>query len=135
MRRMTFLLTLLIPALLSAAGGFDPVKDVPITVTAGVLSMAIPKGVHLKARLFRVILVSAGTLQQGALPVSTEQDEAGDPIWRGRVQVSLSCRDLADPTRLQVTYQPCTEGRDGVCYLPVKRVLVIPAKELPTPRP
>jgi hypothetical protein len=121
----------LVPLLLQAGVGFDPVKDVSLSMDHGVLSLAVPKGVHLKARQFRVALVSRGTLQLGELPPATDLDEAGDPVWRGLVRVPLHGRELEDPARLVVTYQPCTEGPDGVCFLPVKRPFSASSSEIP----
>jgi hypothetical protein len=113
------------------AAAFDPVKDVAISITSGVLSLTVPRGAHLKARLFKVALTSPGILRLGALPASAEKDEAGDPIWRGTVQVELKGHALEDPARLVITYQPCTEGPEGMCFLPVKRTLVVSASEIP----
>lgn len=121
------------PFLLSAellAAGFDPVKDVPISVSSGLLTLVVPKGVHLKVRLFHVALVSAGTLKLGALPPSQGVDDAGDPIWRGTIQVPVTADAMEDPAELVVTYQPCTEGPDGLCFLPLKRKLRVPLKDL-----
>ena len=120
---------------LQAGTGFDPVKDVPMTLAGGVLSLTVRRGVHLKVATFRITLASRGTLQPGPLPPATERDEAGDPIWRGTLRVELRGRDLEDPVKVAVTYQPCTEGPDAVCYLPVKRTLTVAAKEVPSPRP
>ena len=128
-------LMILAPLLLQADSGFDPVKDVPLSASNGVLSVVVPQGVHLKARLFNVALVSSGTLRLGALPPSSGQDEAGNPIWRGTVQVSLKGSGLEDPVRLVITYQPCTEGPDGMCFLPVRRTLVVPVYGIPVEAP
>ena len=129
------ILAALLPLTLQAGVAFDPVKDVPVSITGGVLSLTVPRGVHLKASLFKVTLSSSGTLRLGALPPSTGQDEAGDPIWRGTVHVELKGRALEDPARLVVTYQPCTEGPDGVCFLPVKKAVVVPATGIPAEAP
>jgi thioredoxin:protein disulfide reductase len=131
MNRSRWVLMSLASLVLQAGPGFDPVKDVSVTVSQGVLSVAVPKGVHLKAHLLRVVLVSGGTLRLGILPPATEHDEAGDPIWHGTVKVPLSGQGLDDPTRLLITYQPCTEGPDGMCYLPVKRPLAVSSAEIP----
>ncbi len=123
------------PLVLQAGPGFDPLKDVPLSVAGGVLSLTIPPGTHLKVRAFRIALASKGTLRPGALPPPQGQDEAGDPIWRGTVRVGLEGRDLEDPVRLVITYQPCTEGSDGMCFLPVRRTLAVPAAEIPVEAP
>jgi len=125
-------LMLIVPLLLQAGTAFDPTKDMALSITRGVLAITVPRGVHLKARLFRVALLSRGTLRLGPLPSATEQDEAGDPIWRGTVRVGLSGRDLETPVRLLITYQPCTEGPDGQCFLPVKRTLLVAPADLET---
>ena len=126
MGRIRILLAVLTTVVLQA-GGFDPVKDVPMSVSGGALTVTIPQGVHLKVRFFKVSLTSGGHLDVDALPAPTDKDDAGDPIWRGVLQVGLKVRDLEDPARLVITYQPCTEGPDGMCYLPVKRALTLPA--------
>ncbi len=128
-------LMMLFPLLLQARAAFDPAKDVLISVSAGVLTVTAPPGVHLKARAFRILLISKGTLHTGALPATDGQDEAGDPIWRGTVKVALTGTGLEDPTLLVITYQPCTEGPDGMCFLPVKRTLAEPAMKIPTESP
>ena len=126
---------LLVTFMLRAGPGFDPVKDVPISVSNGVLTLSVPKGVHLKTRLLRVTLASPGSLRLGALPPPSGQDEAGDPIWRGVVKVRLNGSGMEDPARLTITYQPCTEGPDGQCFLPVKRTLAVPIAELSAEAP
>ncbi|HJW72985.1 MAG TPA: protein-disulfide reductase DsbD domain-containing protein [Geothrix sp.] len=117
-----------------AAEGFDPVKDIAITVHGGILSVTVSRGAHLKVRTFKCVLGSQGELSLGPLPPASGVDEAGDPIWRGTVQVPLGGAQLEDPAKLTVTYQPCTEGPEGVCYLPQKRRLSVAASEL-NPRP
>jgi hypothetical protein len=134
MRRGWFVPGLLLALPLQAAG-FDPVKDVPMALVGGILSLTVPPGVHLKVATFRITLTSPGSLQPGPLPPATERDEAGDPIWRGTLRVEFRGRDLEDPVRVTVTYQPCTEGPDAVCYLPVKRTLVVGASEVPAGTP
>jgi hypothetical protein len=128
-------LMVLAPLILHAGSGFDPVKDMPVSVANGVLSVTVPPGVHLKARAFRVTLVSRGTLRLGPFPPPNGRDEAGDPIWRGVVKVGLHGTGLENPARLVITYQPCTEGSDGVCFLPVKRTLAVPVTEIPVEVP
>jgi hypothetical protein len=124
-------LMVMAPLVLQAGFGFDPVKDVPISVSDGVLTVAVPQGVHLKTRIFRVFLASRGTLRLDILPPANGWDEAGDPIWRGIVNMGLKGADLEDPVRLVITYQPCTEGPDGMCFLPVRRTLTVPVVEIP----
>lgn len=123
-------LACLAPALLIARTEFDPVADVAVKVAGGVLTLSVPPGVHLKVRGFRVTLASRGVLRLGPLPPGSGVDEAGDPIWRGGVKVRLRGEGLEDPVRLVVTYQPCTEGADGRCFLPVRRVLAVPLSAL-----
>jgi hypothetical protein len=131
MPSLRFILMAMAPLVLQAGPGFDPMKDMALSVKAGVLSLTVPPGTHLKARAFRIALASKGTLRLGALPPPQGQDEAGDPIWRGIVSVGLKGRDLEDPVRLVITYQPCTEGPDGMCFLPVRRTLAVPVAEIP----
>jgi thioredoxin:protein disulfide reductase len=135
MKGLRFALVALVPLLLQAGARFDPVKEVPISVSEGVITLTVPKGVHLKTRQFRVALVSHGFLRLGTLPPATGQDEAGDPIWRGTVSVGLKGSGLADPVQLVITYQPCTEGPDGMCFLPVRRTLLLPVAEIPIQAP
>ena len=116
---------------LQAGTGFDPVRDVRVTLAGGMLSLAVPPGVHLKVNAFRIALVSQGTLHLGALPPATGKDEAGDSIWRGTLRVALRGSDLQDQVKMSVTYQPCTEGPEAVCYLPLKRTLAVSAAEIP----
>jgi hypothetical protein len=124
-------LMMMAPPIIQAGPSFDPVKDVPISIANGELSVTVPPGAHLKAGAFRITLVSSGTLRLGPLPPANGQDETGDPIWRGVVKVGLRGTGLENPTRLVVTYQPCTEGSDGMCFLPVKRTLAVPVVEIP----
>lgn len=135
MGRWWVILWALVPLQLQAGGSFDAVKDVPVSLASGVLSVTVPQGVHLKAQTFRIALVSHGTLRLGPLPPATDRDDAGDPIWRGTLRVALKGNGLEDPVRLVVIYQPCTEGPDAVCYLPVKRALTAPAAEVPAEWP
>jgi hypothetical protein len=108
---------------LVAGEAFDPVKDVAITASVGVLSLTLPPGAHLKVAHFKVVLKGAGTLKVGPLPSPSGSDDAGDPIWRGKVTVPLAAEGLDDSSALDITYQPCTEGPAGQCFLPLKRVL------------
>jgi hypothetical protein len=125
----------LAPFILQAGAGFDPVKDVPVVLAGGVLSVTVPPGAHLKVQTFRIVLSSHGTLRPGPLPPATDQDDAGDPIWRGTIRVGLKGSGLQDPVKLMVTYQPCTEGPDAICYLPVKRTLTASVAEVPVEKP
>jgi len=110
---------------------FDPAKDVGIQVRQGHLRIEIPAGVHLKVRPFKVALLSSpGQLSLGALPPASGKDETDDPIWRGTVEVPLRGEGLMDPVELRVTFQPCTEGEAGVCFLPQRRVVTVRAAEL-----
>ncbi len=114
---------LLLCATLVAGGAFDPVKDVVISVSGGSLVLSVPAGVHLKAARFKVRLKGPGSLKVGPLPAPSGTDDAGDPIWRGRVAVPFACEGLDESTLLEITYQPCTEGPEGQCYLPLKRTV------------
>jgi len=109
---------------------FDPAKDISLRVEVGRLLLDCHVGAHLKQRGFKVVLRSAGRLAVGPLPPATGRDEAGDPIWRGPVAVPLQGEDLADPVELSVTFQPCTEGEGGVCYLPQHRTVRAKAVDL-----
>ena len=110
---------------------FDPAKDVGIQLRQGHLRIEIPTGVHLKVRAFKVgLLSSPGQLSLGALPPASGNDETDDPIWRGTVEVPLRGEGLMDPVELRVTFQPCTEGEAGVCFLPQRRVVTVHAADL-----
>ncbi len=130
MRRVLISFLMVAAQALSAAG-FDPARDVSLTVAGGALSLTLPENVHLKARSFKVALVSRGQLTCAPLPATSEIDDAGDPILRGTVRLALTGRNLEDPVRLLVTYQPCIEGEGGVCYLPTKRTVAAAAAEIP----
>ena len=119
-------------ALLSLqARAFDPAADVALAAVPGGLRVAIPAGVHLKQRTFKVVLASPrGRLAVGPLPSPTGQDGLGDPVWRGVVLIPLRGDGLPDPVPLAVTYQPCTEGLAGVCYLPQHRTVTARAADL-----
>jgi len=123
----------LLPGLLAALSAlpvtaaprpFDPVKDVDMAVIRGVLILTLPPGVHLKRRFFKVELASVpGTVTAGSLPPTDGTDDAGDPVWHGTLRVPLAGAGLKDPVVLRITYQPCTEGKGSVCYLPQHRLL------------
>lgn len=108
---------------LTAGATFDPVKDVTITVSNGSLALSLPAGAHLKVAHFKVALKGPGSLRVGPIPAPTGRDETGDPIWRGSIVVPLAVAGVDDSSLLEVTYQPCTEGPQGQCYLPLKRFL------------
>jgi thiol:disulfide interchange protein DsbD len=117
--RFSLVLLLAVPLL-----AFDPAKDVAVAVRRGQLLLQVPPGVHLKQRGFRVTLASSpGGLTLGPLPAATGRDGAGDPIWSGTVRVPLHGEGLLDPVALRVTFQPCTDGEDGLCYLPQHRLV------------
>jgi thiol:disulfide interchange protein DsbD len=119
-------------ALLSLqARAFDPAVDVALAAVPGGLRVAVPAGAHLKQRTFKVVLASPrGRLVVGPLPPPTGQDGIGDPVWRGVVLIPLKGYGLPDPVPLAVTYQPCTEGPEGVCYLPQHRTVTARAADL-----
>jgi thiol-disulfide isomerase/thioredoxin len=135
MVRSTCLLSLLLPGLSLLAGpeGFDPARDVQISCFQGAVILSAPAGAHLKARFLSVSLApgAPGSLQTGLLPPARDRDEAGDPIYRGLVQIPITGQGLADPVQLEVVYQPCTEGAQGVCYLPTRRRLQAAAGSIP----
>jgi thiol:disulfide interchange protein DsbD len=135
MSRSWFIPLALVAVQSLAAEGFDPAKDIAISFNGGVLSVTMPPGAHLKMRTFKIALVTQGTLKLSPFPPATGEDEAGDPIWRGTVNVALRGKGLETPARLLVSYQPCTEGPQGVCYLPQKRTITVAASEFPSPRP
>lgn len=114
-----------------AAPRFDPVKDVVITLQRGVLTIQVPAGAHLKRRFLKVELAEGpGALEVGALPPTDGVDDAGDPVWHGTLRIPVTGRGVADPASIRVTYQPCTEGAGGMCYLPQRRLLQARAEDL-----
>jgi thiol-disulfide isomerase/thioredoxin len=114
-----------------AGATFDP-SAVRIRVAQGAVTLWAPAGSHLKARFLAVTLASAsGSLIVGAPTPAVEKDEAGDPIYRGRVDLPVAGRGLPEEVDLDVRFQPCTEGPDGMCYLPMTRRVRVSAAELP----
>lgn len=115
---------------------FDPVKDVSLRFEKGSVVVGAPAGSHLKAAFMEVAKKEgAGTLKMGKLPPTTAKDEIGDGIWHGQVRVPVSGEGLSGTVKLQVTYQPCTEGEGGVCYPPTTRSLEVKASEIPAAKP
>lgn len=111
---------------------FDPEKGVKVVLDQGALAVTVPEGVHLKAAFMEVKLASKpGTLTVGKLPPTQGVDEVGDGIWHGTVRIPLSGQGLKDPVKLEVTYQPCTEGEGGVCYAPTTRIITVKAANIP----
>lgn len=132
MRRWLWILVCLLGLGPLSAQGFDPEKDIGMTVSKGVLTLTVPPKVHLKTAFMKVALVPGqpGSLKAGPVPAPHDKDELGDGIWRGRVAVPLAGEGLAGDVAMEVTYQPCTEGEGGVCFPPTKRVLRVAASEL-----
>jgi thiol-disulfide isomerase/thioredoxin len=119
--------------MVALAEGFDPARDVQITFADGAVSVSAPAGSHLKGRFLSVSKAPGpGTLTMGALPPATERDEAGDPIYRGSVRLPLAGQGLAGEVVLEVHYQPCTEGEQGVCFMPMVRRLTVTAAAIPS---
>ncbi|MBI1754316.1 MAG: thioredoxin family protein [Acidobacteria bacterium] len=115
---------------------FDPVKDVSLRFEKGSVVVGTPAGSHLKAAFMEVAKKEGpGTLKMGKLPPTTAKDEIGDGIWHGQVRVPVSGEGLVGTVRLQVTYQPCTEGEGGVCYPPTTRTLEVKAADIPGTKP
>ena len=115
---------------------FDPAKDVEMSFDKGMLTLRVPAGVHLKQRFLKVELTThPGSLRVGPLPPADGKDDAGDPVWRGTLNIPLAGADLKDPVVLKVTYQPCTEGADSVCFLPQHRLLTVASGSIPMSKP
>ena len=134
---------LLVPglSLLGAPEDFEVARDIQVYYSEGAVILSAPSGCHLKGRFLSVALVAgAGSLEMGTLPPTQDRDELGDPIYHGQVRLPLSGRNLSGNLELEVRFQPCTEGPQGVCYLPsVRRIGVlaqgIPPSQAPTPAP
>lgn len=112
--------------------GFEPEREIRVSFVDGAVVVAAPAGAHLKARFLSVGLASGpGSLRMGALAPAQEKDEAGDPIYHGEVRLPVTGRDLPREVQLEVNYQPCTEGKDGVCFLPLVRKLWVYSAQIP----
>jgi len=123
---------LLVSAGMVLMAGFDPEREIRISFADGAVVLAAPPGAHLKARFLSVRLASGpGSLRMGTPAAAREQDEVGDPIYRGEVRLPLAGRDLPREVQLEVSYQPCTEGPGGVCFLPMVRQLWVYAVQIP----
>ena len=106
---------LMVAAQALSAAGFDPAKDVALSVAGGALFLRLPDNVHLKARSFKVALVSRGSLTCAPLPATSEIDDAGDPILRGTVRLALAgwlsrAGYEVEALRLAAGYTPADTG-------------------------
>ncbi|WP_306590537.1 cytochrome c biogenesis protein CcdA [Geothrix sp. 21YS21S-4] len=111
---------------------FDPVGSVALAFQKGAVVVTVPEGAHLKAAFMEVAKKGgAGTLKAGPLPATTAKDEIGDGIWHGTVRIPLRGEGLTGTVKVEVTYQPCTEGEGGVCFPPTTRTLDVKAAEIP----
>ena len=109
-----------------------PGPEVSLAFRDGAVVVEAPAGVHLK-RTFMAVRLRGGTpgrLDVGSLPPANGQDELGEGIWRGPVAIPLKGHGLSGAVGLLVTYQPCTEGPNGVCYAPREGLLVVDAAQL-----
>ncbi|WP_243383874.1 protein-disulfide reductase DsbD family protein [Geothrix alkalitolerans] len=140
---MRFLKSLFCSVLLAATAwaqkadpSFDAIKSVSLAFQKGAVVLTVPPGAHLKASFMEVAKKGgAGTLKVGPLPATDAQDEIGDGVWHGTVRIPLRGESLSGTVKLEVTYQPCTEGEGGVCFPPTTRVLDVRASEIPTAAP
>ena len=115
---------------------FDAVKSVKVGFEKGAVVLTVPAGAHLKAAFMEVAKKGgAGTLKVGPLPATDAQDEIGDGIWHGTVRIPLRGEGLSGIVKLDVAYQPCTEGEGGVCFPPTTRTLEVKASEIPSGAP
>ena len=135
MRRLTAWMlgcSLLAASVLVAQVPFDPDKDVGVAVRKGAVVLTLPQGAHLNAAFMEVALKpgTPGTLKVGPLPAATGKDDLGDGIWRDRVAIPLAGEGLPARVELLVTYQPCTEGANGVCFPPRQAHLTVASGEL-----
>ena len=137
----TLLLSLLLTAVAWAQRAdptFDAVKSVSATFQKGAVVLTVPAGAHLKASFMEVAKKGGtGTVKIGPMPATDAKDEIGDGIWHGTVRIPVRGEGLAGTVKLEVTYQPCTEGEGGVCFPPTTRTLEVKASEIPAaaPRP
>ncbi|WP_257310658.1 protein-disulfide reductase DsbD family protein [Geothrix fuzhouensis] len=135
----TLLLSLLLTAVAwaqRADASFDAVKSVNVAFQKGVVVLTVPAGAHLKASFMEVTKKGGpGRLKVGPLPATDAKDEIGDGIWHGTVRIPLRGEGLSGTVKLDVTYQPCTEGEGGVCFPPTTRTLEVKASEIPAAAP
>ena len=136
MRSLTTLLMSLLLATVAwaqkADPTFDAIKSVGLAFQKGAVVLTVPAGAHLKASFMEVVKKGgSGTLKAGPLPATDAKDEIGDGIWHGTVRIPLRGEGLSGTVKLEVTYQPCTEGEGGVCFPPTSRVLEVKASEIP----
>jgi len=140
---MRSLTTLLMSLLLAVAAwaqradpSFDSVKSVSVTFQKGAVVLTVPPGAHLKASFMEVVKKGGpGTLKVGPLPATDAKDEIGDGVWHGTVRIPIRSEGLSGTVKLDVTYQPCTEGEGGVCFPPTTRTLEVKASEIPAAAP
>jgi thiol-disulfide isomerase/thioredoxin len=130
-----FLLSCLVVAGSALSGEqptFDPARDVEVDFRGGAVELTVPAKVHLKSRFLEVTLgMGGGSLRMGPLPAAHERDEAGDLIYHGQVRLPVSGQGLSGQVELVVRFQPCTEGAQGMCYLPSVRRIMVPAEAIP----
>lgn len=136
---MRSLTTLLLSLLLTAVAwaqradpAFDAMGSVSLAFQKGAVVLSVPAGAHLKASFMEVVKKGGpGTVKVGPLPATDAKDEIGDGIWHGTVRIPVRGEGLAGTVKLEVTYQPCTEGEGGVCFPPTTRTLEVKAGEIP----
>jgi len=136
MRLKSWLLPILfaaLPLVAQKAIKLDPIADINLAFRKGSLVVEVPEGAHLKIAFMDVKLGKGapGKLQVGPLPPASAQDELGDGIWHGAVKIPLKGDGLSGEVPLVITYQPCTEGKGGVCFPPTDRTLKVKASEIP----
>lgn len=136
---MRFLKSLFCSVLLAATAwaqradpSFDAIKSVGLVFQKGAVVLTVPAGAHLKASFMEVAKKGGpGTVKIGPLPATDAQDEIGDGVWHGTVRIPIRGEGLSGTVKLEVTYQPCTEGEGGVCFPPTTRTLEVKAAEIP----
>ncbi len=118
--------------LATSAAAFEPDKDVLVAFKKGAVLLTVPQGAHLKKSFTEVTLASKpGSLKVGALPKADAKDELDEDIYHGTIAIPVTGEGLAGEVRLEVQYQPCTEGTGGVCFPPTIRTLKVKAAEIP----
>jgi len=140
---MRSLTTLLLSLLLTAVAwaqradpAFDAMGSVSLAFQKGAVVLKVPAGAHLKASFMEVAKKGGpGTVKIGPMPATDAKDEIGDGIWHGTVRIPVRGEGLAGTVKLEVTYQPCTEGEGGVCFPPTTRTLEVKASEIPAAAP
>lgn len=116
----------------SPAPQFNPEKDIKLSLEKGHIVVGVPQHVHIKKSFVSAQLVSKpGTLNVGPLPDTKVKDELDEEIYPGTFRIPIKGKDLTGMVKIEVSYQPCTEGEGGSCYPPTSQVMTVKASDIP----